>query len=752
MKESTFKEESVEKTKLRASETELVPDQLPNLGERFEVLERIGSGGMGSVYKVRDTNIDAILAVKVLQQNLIQDQAALKRFEQEAEAAQKLSHPNLVSVYDHGTTAEGAPYIVMDYLEGRALSEILNDSQTLDSKRATKLFKDICDALSYAHKQGVIHRDIKPTNIIVTDVGKSTERAHIVDFGIAKVLPTANRETHDLTQTGEIFGSPHYMSPEQCLGFMLDNRSDIYSLGCLMYECLTGAAPFEGANPIQVVVKHINEEPAEFARAARVDKIVEKLESVTMRCLDKEKTSRYQNVDDIINDLTAIQTGKPVVKYARNTRVKPMFTKRQTLGVLVIFVGVTIYGSLVSMELHSELGGRILGGLIALVCLAGVYVFYSAALDVYKKRIKVLTESNAWRMLLLISLGTGSLTAVQYPSLLVLGFNHFPHQEIFRQLFFMFGLVHVISLVSCAISGLGCLIFRSPKQFKPLLFGTKFVGLAVAMSLFCQFIVPMETAKGLAALGRASTREQPAIAKPLFEMAYGLDKGKDRLENIAELNHTLGNHDAELAYYEKVGSSEDNYYRLADLATRFKTHGRPDQAMKLIDNAIAASRSRTDGLSLARNLAIRAGYYKDENNLKAAQSDYREAIKADPHDEVSERMLAQIDTVLGDYQEAVAIMDKLSNRYSNEINDRLLAALLFDHLGNSIHAKKLYQEIVDLYLKAHTTGFPAATQYAINRLGLPYLATYDQKPLTAEDKAGMLRSLGIENTKLPINW
>lgn len=780
MKDSTFKEEALEKTTLRA-DAELVEsvdapsdatadatagdettqatanqeqsDQFPNLGERFEVLARIGSGGMGSVYKVKDVNIDAVLAVKVLQQNLVQDQAALKRFEQEAEAAQKLSHPNLVPVYDHGTTVDGAPYIVMDYLEGRALSDILNDSQTLDSKRAIKIFRDICDALSYAHKQGVIHRDIKPTNIIVTDVGQSTERAHIVDFGIAKVLPTANRETHDLTQTGEIFGSPHYMSPEQCLGFMLDNRSDIYSLGCLMYECLTGGAPFEGANPIQVVVKHINEEPAEFSRAAKVDRHVEKLESVVMRCLDKEKTERYQHVDDIVKDLTAIETGKPIVRYARNARVKPMFTKRQTLGILVVFVGVTIYGTILSMTINSEVGGKILGGLIGGVCLAGVYVFYSAALEVFKKRIKVLTESNAWRMLLLISLGTGSLTALQYPAIVVLGYNHLPHEEIFRQLFFMVGLIHISSLVSCLISGLGCLVFRSPKKFNPLVLGSKFVGLAVVVCLFCQFVVPKETGKGLAALGNASTREQPAIARTLFELAYYLDNtAKDRLENIAELNHTLGNHTPELAYYENIATNNDNYYRLADLAMRFKTHGMPDKAMKLIDSAVASAQSRTDGLTLARNLVIRANYHKENNDLRAAQKDYREAIKADPHDETAERTLAQIDCILGDYQEAVVIMDKLSNRYGNEINDRVLAGILFDHLGNTARAKKLYQEIVDLYFKTRTTNFPAATEFAIHRLGLPLTSTYDHKPMSAEEKAGLWKTLGIENSKLPINW
>lgn len=757
MKEPTFKEETLETTTLRAAAETAESDSsgkkdFPDLGSRFEVLAQIGHGGMGSVYKVRDTTIDALLAVKVLQQSLVQDQAALKRFEQEADAAKKLSHPNLVSVYDRGTIDNGAPYIVMDYLEGRALSDILNDSQTLDSKRAIKLFRDICDALSYAHKQGVIHRDIKPTNIIVTDVGQPTERAHIVDFGIAKVLPTANRETHDLTQTGEIFGSPHYMSPEQCLGFMLDNRSDIYSLGCLMYEVLTGATPFEGSNPIQVVVKHINEQPAEFARAAKVDKFVEKLESVVMRCLDKEKTERYQSVDDVINDLISIEAGKSITKYARNTSVKPMFTKRQTLGFLVVFVGVTIYGTIFSMTIHSDVGGRILGGLIALVCLAGVYVFYSAAVEVFKKRIKVLTESNAWRILLLVSLGTGSLTAVQYPSLIVFGYNNFPHQELLRQIFFFAGTVHLLSLASCLIAGLGCLVFRSPKKFNPLELSGKFVGLTVIVTLFCQLVVPMETAKGLAALGHASRREQPAVARTLYEMAYQLDKGIDRLDELALLNHTLGNHDAELKQYEKL-AEDKNDYRLPDLATKFKEHKRPDKAFELMDKAIVRARERTDHYGLGRNLSIRGSWYREQNRLRDAQKDYREAMAAAPHNDEAARMVAQIDCILGDFSEAATIMDNLCKVSGYDgMNDRVLAGILHDHLGNTARAKEHYQVIVDRYIADHTTRFEAATAYAINRLGLPITPTYDQKPVSAEVKAGLPKQLGIENSKLPINW
>ncbi len=725
----------------------------PNLGERFEVIERIGRGGMGSVYKCRDKNIDTILAVKVLQQNLIQDQAALKRFEQEAEAARKLSHPNLVSVYDHGTTLDGAPFIVMDYLEGRGLADILNDSATLDSKRAIRIFKDICEALSYAHKEGVIHRDIKPTNIIITNVGESTERAHIVDFGIAKVLPTANRETHDLTQTGEIFGSPHYMSPEQCLGFMLDNRSDIYSLGCLMYEALTGAAPFEGANPIQVVVKHINEEPAEFSRAAKVDKTVEKLESVVMRCLDKEKTERFQNVDEVLNDLTAIETGKPFTKYARAARVKPMFTRRQLLGFLVIFFAVTIYGTIVTISLRSELGGRALGGVIACVCLAGVYVFYSAAAEVFKKRIKVLTEANAWRMLLLLSLGTGCLTAIQYPMLLVWGIDHLPRQDAFRQIFMVNHLVHIISVLSCAISGLGCLVFRSPKKFNPLALSAKYVGLSVVTAMFCQFVIPSETAQGLSILGATFTRDQPLFARYVLQAAYHLDKKKDHLHEIANLDHTLGNHAAELQFYAQAARDTDQVYRLPEFATKFKEHKDEVKALELMQLSVARARERKDQSDISRSLTLLGDFYRERDELRLAQKAYREAIQAQPNIDNSYRMLAQIDCILGDLPEAAKMAEKLTSMTGNyAINDHALAAVIFEALGQTEQARIHYQTIADRFLADHSTNFGRATELALTKLGLKMHATPDNSPISAAERADIRRDLGIPGAKLPIIW
>ncbi|MEZ4534078.1 MAG: serine/threonine-protein kinase [Cyanobacteriota/Melainabacteria group bacterium] len=198
-----------------AGEIELVPE----LPYGYELIEKLGEGGMGRVYRVRDLALDKEFAIKILQQDLSKDASALKRFNQEIDAAAALSHANLISIYKHGTTDNGEPYLVMDYLKGPSLAELIEKGTDFaaNADRLLDIFIQICEALAHAHENGVIHRDIKPSNIIITKSADGKDLVKIVDFGIARVIEASNRETHNLTQTGEVFGSPHYMSPEQCL-------------------------------------------------------------------------------------------------------------------------------------------------------------------------------------------------------------------------------------------------------------------------------------------------------------------------------------------------------------------------------------------------------------------------------------------------------------------------------------------------------------------------------------------------------
>lgn len=283
------------------------------LGERFEVIELLGQGGMGTVFKVRDTNIDAILAVKILNSSLMQDKNSVKRFQREAKAAMSLSDAHLAAVYEYGV-GKGAPFLVMDYLEGDTLDSLLNSQGYFDQNRAVNLFVQICEGLAQAHQKGVIHRDVKPSNVIITRPGTTTEFAKIFDFGIAKVLPDQALDfTQDTTKTGELFGSPLYMAPEQCRGIQADQRTDIHALGCLMYKTVTGHHPFEGKNFLETVVKIVTTDPLSMRQAYPEANISAPLEQVILHCLEKDPDNRYQTMDALRNDLEKILDGKPIL-------------------------------------------------------------------------------------------------------------------------------------------------------------------------------------------------------------------------------------------------------------------------------------------------------------------------------------------------------------------------------------------------------------------------------------------------------
>lgn len=293
-----------------------------DLGERYEVLEVIGYGGMGTVHRARDKVLGKEFAIKVLKDELAADESAIKRFEQEASAASDLTHANMLAVYGHGKTSAGSHYIVMDLLEGESLAQLLKREGSLDANRMINISIQICHALAHAHMKGLVHRDLKPSNIMLVKSGSSVELVKVLDFGIAKLMPGQKRETLNLTQTGEIFGSPAYMSPEQCLGCSQDARSDIYSLGCMMYEMIAGRPPLAGKNPIQTVAKHLNEEPQDLGKVAP-HKFPRGLEATIMRCLEKDAEQRYQSMDHLAVDLQKIVAGQEPV-HKRKKKKEPI--------------------------------------------------------------------------------------------------------------------------------------------------------------------------------------------------------------------------------------------------------------------------------------------------------------------------------------------------------------------------------------------------------------------------------------------
>ena len=275
-----------------AQKLKSAPDPLvgKTVANRFEVHSLIGSGGMSSVYLAKHLLLDKMVAIKFIHPDRSADDKALMRFQQEAKASTALNHTNIVKVYEFGVDEESRPYLVMELVEGTSLAALIK-AGSMEPERALDLMLQACYALHHAHEQGVVHRDIKPENMIVCTDADGRDQIRIVDFGIAKILSV--EEKQQLTQTGEVFGSPLYMSPEQCRGKSLDVRSDVYSLGCTFYEMLTGAPPFRGANPVDTIFQHLKGKPPRFKKR---NALLNRLEKIVMRGLEKDPASRYASM------------------------------------------------------------------------------------------------------------------------------------------------------------------------------------------------------------------------------------------------------------------------------------------------------------------------------------------------------------------------------------------------------------------------------------------------------------------------
>lgn len=270
-----------------------------------EILEIAGVGGMGTVYKARQVALDRIVAVKVLHKNLLRNSTVVQRFAMEAKLATSLSHPNIVSVLAFGKCDDegGQPYLLMDYLVGTSFKDYLAERGAINKSECAELFSQICSALEHAHAVGVVHRDLKPANVWLIPTEDGSNLLKVLDFGIAKVLQDDEVVgAQKLTQTGAVIGSPSYMSPEQCTGGAIDARSDIYSVGCMLFEVLTGAPPFVGDSILETMSKQLSE-PVGKMRDAQGRAIDEGLERVVRRAMEKQPQARYQSATELLADL-----------------------------------------------------------------------------------------------------------------------------------------------------------------------------------------------------------------------------------------------------------------------------------------------------------------------------------------------------------------------------------------------------------------------------------------------------------------
>lgn len=260
--------------------------------DKYCLDSKLGAGGMGTVYLARRLLIGDEVAIKILhsEQN---DPRAGERFRREAQAAARLKHQNAVSIYDFGITDDGLQYLVMEHVEGESLRRIIKQQGPLTPSASAEITNQVCAALDEAHRHNIIHRDIKPDNIMV-NVAEAALQVKVLDFGIAKLRDEA---ASSLTQTGGIVGTPHYMSPEQCLGEELDSRSDIYSLGVVLYEMLTGRVPFNSPVSSAIIIQHVNQ-PAPSLRSHNLS-LSPAVESVVLSALEKKREARPQTAADL---------------------------------------------------------------------------------------------------------------------------------------------------------------------------------------------------------------------------------------------------------------------------------------------------------------------------------------------------------------------------------------------------------------------------------------------------------------------
>jgi serine/threonine protein kinase len=325
--------------------------QATKLSDNFTILAMLGSGSIGTVYKVQDDKTKSIYAAKVLLPEHVRNPIAVRRFEQEINSVKEFAHPKLIKIYGAGKTGFGSPYFLMDYLDGKDLAKLLAEEGRVESSRSLNIFTQMCEGIGYVHNKGIVHRDLKPANVIVLTNETIFESIKIVDFGIAKAFS----ENANSTQTGEVFGSPNYMSPEQCKGENIDSRSDLYSMGCVLHEMLTGKPLFIGENPVKTILKHINEQPVSMLINYPGLNIPKAIDVLVLNLLAKRPEDRYQSAEQVLSELALVRKGKiPVLLKARvNAEDGPN-------------------------KQHKRLVPRILASCASLAVIVGIGVFYLA--------------------------------------------------------------------------------------------------------------------------------------------------------------------------------------------------------------------------------------------------------------------------------------------------------------------------------------------------------------------------------------
>ncbi|MBS1996253.1 MAG: serine/threonine protein kinase [Cyanobacteria bacterium SZAS LIN-2] len=347
----------------RAPVIDLAPGAL--IGGVYKIIKMVGQGGMGEVYLATHETLAKKCALKVIPPDKVTE-IGWKRFQQEARAVAKLEHINLVKVTDLGIHDNCLPFYAMDYVDGQNLSEVLSQKGTLSLATTLEIFTQVCEGVECAHRSGILHRDLKPANLMLTRAANGKLLVKVLDFGLAK-LTKQDRTRQSLTAVGDVFGSPYYMSPEQCEGDNIDQRSDVYSMGCAMFECLTGRPPFEGNKTAAIIFSQLESKPPTLESIVGAGKFPASMEVVMANLLRKKPEERYQSMTQVKADLARVAAGKEVLPVVGG-RSGPLSKAKKVLPEKALAVSESPQGAILPLVLSF--------GLLFLILVGGTFYWY----------------------------------------------------------------------------------------------------------------------------------------------------------------------------------------------------------------------------------------------------------------------------------------------------------------------------------------------------------------------------------------
>jgi tetratricopeptide (TPR) repeat protein len=599
-----------------------------------------------------------------------------------------LTHPNIVAVFEHGKTVDAAPYMVMNYIAGTNLAQYVRQHGALPETDAVKVFIDIAEALDYAHHQNLIHRDLKPSNVIITgDNEQKTLGAHLVDFGIAKAMTaTMARDTQDLTKTGEVFGSPAYMSPEQCLGFRLDARSDIYSFGCLMYEAITGNPPVSDENPVRIVVKQLSDKPTSWTNTP-AGKPLKGLEAIVFRCLEKDKEERYQTVADLLKDLNMIAAGKQPAKFEPSQTAKASMTAGQAVTFAVLGIFFFLYVTSVYISYIYSIFNVIL---------------FPVALTLSLRHLILLkfggTNWNRWQLIIGVTMTLVGLTG------LIVFTGVFPFWENLPEAFqFFYAIDSVLhkALIGVAV-GIVAAAFafqdNANLSWKKISKQAAISSLPIMILSFVPLgswspIIPSSLTTGMPMSYNAKT---PKVNIALAKTALSLGGDKVWAANmIAENYIKLDESEKALPYLtEAIEKDQKNYRIEGALESRARAYLSVNQYQKAMLDITKLLNKDDTGYSGARYYELQGDAYQGEGEIKKATTSYRNSIERSSISNPSSGKLIGLLIKQRDWKPAIAELNHSVSNYNAPVSV-LQRAMVYDLANLPDNAKSDYKFIVN---------------------------------------------------------